>query len=154
METTTPDYIDNLSIETSDDGCICLEQDSGGNGSRVYIHLIHLRYLAEKAGLTAQGDQEAQKAIATLTRRLLVLNGRIGHLADWLANHSDHKHADLSYELTYASATADIAAEFCADMPDTMPAPCKPDANTVQAPCSAVQNLGALATTTRQAALI
>lgn len=112
---------------------ILLEQDSNGNTDRVAIHPIHLRYIAEKLGLVATSDPTAQKTIATLTRRLLVLRSRIAYLDDWLHTYSDSKHADLSYEQTYAEATTDIADEFCADLdgqagdalnePDRLPAP-------------------------------
>lgn len=53
-----------------------------------------------------------------MQRRLLVLRDRIDELAGYLCKHSDHKHADLSYEMTYANATADIAAEFVAEFDD------------------------------------
>jgi hypothetical protein len=101
-------------------GLILLEQDSGGNTDRVAIHPIHLRYMAEKFGLIQTSDPTAQKTISMLERRLLLLRERIDSLADWLVNHSDHKHADLSYELTYAIATADIAAEYCAELADAV----------------------------------
>ena len=55
---------------------------------------------------------------------------------------------------SYASATAEIADEFCAELPDTVQAPCKPDANTVQARSTTVQGNGALVTSTPQASLI
>ena len=45
-----------------------------------------------------------------------MLADRIDHLADFLGNHSDHKRADLSYETTYANASADIAAELVAEL--------------------------------------
>lgn len=116
------DNIPELKIERMDDGhgdgLILLEQDSGGNVDRVAIHPIHLRYMAEKMGLVETSDPAAQKTIATLTRRLRVLCYRVDHLAHWLTNHSDHKHADLSYEMTYATATSEIADEFCADLVD------------------------------------
>lgn len=114
------DNIPELNIEPLDEkGClILLEQDSGGNTDRVVIHPIHLRYMAEKFGLIPTSKPHAAKTIATLTRRLLVLRDRLDHLADFLANHSDSKHADLSYEQTYATATADIAEEFCAELID------------------------------------
>ncbi|TSA15031.1 MAG: hypothetical protein D4R79_02015 [Comamonadaceae bacterium] len=73
------------------------------------------------AQIEAPTDPTAKKTIAMLTRRLLLLRDRIGFLSNWLANHSDHRHADLSYETTYAIATADIADEFCADLEDTTP---------------------------------
>jgi len=41
-------------------------------------------------------------------------------LHDYLLNHSDHKHADLSYELTYATACIDLANEFCAELEDAV----------------------------------
>jgi hypothetical protein len=71
--------------------------------------------MAEKFGLIEASDPQATKTIVTLKRQLTALHGRIEHLQGWLANHSDHKHADLSYELTYATATMDISAEFIAD---------------------------------------
>ena len=117
------DNIPELKIERMDDGhgdgLILLEQDSGGNIDRVAIHPIHLRYMAEKMGLVETSDPAAQQTIAKLSRRLLVLNERVDHIANYLANHSDHRHADLTYEMTYATATAEISDEFCADI-DTM----------------------------------
>ena len=114
------DSIPDLKIEHITDGVgdglIMLTQDNSGNVDSVAIHPIHLRYMAEKLGLIQTIEPKAQKTIATLMRQLLALRERIDHLADWLANHSDHKHADLSYEMTYATATADIADEFCFDL--------------------------------------
>ena len=90
-------------------------------------------------GLIEANDPTAQQTIATLTRRLLVLTGRIDHLAYWLTHHSDSKHADLSYEQDYAIATADIAEEFCAELKNSepqkvTPTPCEHGANTMQDP--------------------
>ncbi|MCB8747643.1 hypothetical protein LHU53_12080 [Rhodoferax sp. U2-2l] len=130
------DHVQNLTIETGTDGSIILEQDTGGDISHVYLHPVHLRALAEKAGLVETSDPQAAKTIATLTRRLLVLRDRIDHLGDYLTNHSDHQHSNLDYELTYITATANIATEFCADLIDTAPpapAQCKPDVSAVKA---------------------
>lgn len=154
MKTHTPDHIQNLTIDESVDGCICLEQDTGGTINRVYLHPVHLRHLAEMAGLIHTVDSGAAKTIAMLTRRLLALRERIAHLDHWLANYSDKSHTSLDYEQSYASATAEIADEFCAELPDTMPTPCKPDANTVQARSTTVQGNGALVTSTPQASLV
>ena len=44
-----------------------------------------------------------------------MLDERVAYLAEYLAIHSDHKHADLSYETTYARATADVSEEYCAE---------------------------------------
>ena len=86
----------------------------------VLIHPWQLRAVCEQFGIIAS-DPQAAKTIATLTRRLLVLNERIDHLADYLADHSDSKHADLTYEQSYARATAGIATEFCAELMDAPP---------------------------------
>jgi hypothetical protein len=122
-----PDLKIELMTGGESDGLILLEQSNGGNIDRVAIHPIHVRYLAEKMGLIETSDPTARKTIAALTRRLLALEGRIVHMAYWLTNHSDSKHADLSYEQTYAMATADIAEEFCADLVDTEPPAMTPD---------------------------
>jgi hypothetical protein len=121
MNDSIPDLKIELMVDGIGDGLILLEQESCGNVDRVSIHPIHLRYMAEKCGLVATSDPMAQRTIATLARRLVLLRDRIDHLGGYLANHSDHRHADLSYECTYATATADIAAEFCADLADEPP---------------------------------
>ena len=137
------DNIPELKIELMDDtegSLILLEQDSGGNLDRVAIHPIHLRYMAEKFGLIETSDPQAQKTIAMLTRRLLVLRDRMDTLHNYLVNHSDHKHADLSYEVTYATACVDLADEFCAELEDATVPPSKAIQNLVTpAPPASVQ---------------
>lgn len=80
----------------------------------VLVHPWQLHAVCEQFGIIAS-DPKAAKTIATLERRLLVLRERISTLHDYLCNNSDHKHADLTWEVTYATATCDIADEFCAD---------------------------------------
>jgi len=112
------DNIPELNIERMEDkqgSLILLEQDSGGNLDRVAIHPIHLRYMAEKFGLIETSDPKAAKTIATLQRRMVGLRDRIDSLTDWMARHSDHKHADLSYETTQLQALRDLAREWCHD---------------------------------------
>jgi len=99
--------------------------DNYDDPGSVLVHPWQLRAVCEQFGIIAS-DPQAAKTIATLTRRMLVLRDRIDRLHNYLLNHSDHKHADLSYELTYATATADVADEFCADLVDTLPGPCAP----------------------------
>lgn len=121
------DRIENLTIEVIDDAdgrLIMLEQDSCGNISSVAIHPVHVRHLAEKLGLTHLADPTAQRTIASLTRRIRVLADRIESLHDFLINHSDTKHADLTWEQTYSKATLDSADEFIAELDDA-------EANTV-----------------------
>jgi hypothetical protein len=85
------------------------------------MHPWQLRTVLEQFGLVV-ADKDAEKQIATLERRLLVLRDRMARLQDYLANHSDRKHADLSFELTYATATMDIADEFCHGLDTPAPA--------------------------------
>lgn len=117
------DDIPNLKIERMDDGLgdglILLEQrDNSGNVSSIAIHPIHLRHMAEKFGLVETSDPQARKTIGALARRLRLLRDRIDHLGDYLTNYSDHAHANLDYEMTYITATAALADEFCADLDD------------------------------------
>ncbi len=115
------DSIPDLKIERMDDGIgdglILLTQDDGGKIDQVAIHPLHLRYMAEKFGLVASSDPQALKTTAaTLTRRLHLLSARLDHLAQSLAKHSDSKPLSIAYEMAYAKASADLAAEFCADL--------------------------------------
>lgn len=89
--------------------------DNYDDPGTVLLHPWQLRAVCEQFGIIAS-DRQAAKTIATLTRRLHLLRDRIDRLHDYLLNHSDHKHADLSYELTYATATAELADEFCAEL--------------------------------------
>ena len=89
--------------------------DNYDDPREVLIHPWQLRAVCEQFGIIAS-DPQAAKTIATLTRRLHLLRDRIERLHEYLLNHSDHKHADLSYELTYATATTEIAEEFCAEL--------------------------------------
>jgi hypothetical protein len=138
------DDIPHLKIERGGDGIgaglILLEQEGGHGGpvDRIALHPIHLRHLAERAGLITATDLQTTRTIATLVRRLKVLRDRIEHLDYWLNNLSDSKHADLSYEQTYARATADIADEFCAEFDDSQAHAEKPADATAPAPTGAV----------------
>lgn len=111
--------IPDLTIDALDEesGLLLLQQDSGGNLDRIAIHPVHVRHIAERFGLVPAGNAAAHRAIRTLARRLRVLRDRINYLGEYLALHSDHQHADLSYEQAYAMATADIADEFCEGLP-------------------------------------
>ena len=89
-----------------------LEQRRDQDVVQIELHRIHITHLAKLAEIV----QPELPSTKDLVRRLLALQERIDYLADYLANHSDHKHADLFYEMTYATATADIAEQFCADL--------------------------------------
>ena len=94
--------------------------DNYDDPGTVLIHPWQLRAVCEQFGIIA-ADPQTAKTITTLTRRLQLLRDRIDFLADYLANNSDSKHVDLSYEQTYARATADIADEYCAELVDAVP---------------------------------
>ncbi len=137
------EHIFDLRIEFENDGCILLEQNDGsGNVERVAIHPSQLRYLAEKGGLVPTHDPEALKTIDTLKRRMKVLRDRIDHLGEYLTLYSDHDHANLDYEVSYITATADIAEEFCLDLDDTGPPPAAPETPSPRAAAERGDQLG------------
>jgi len=112
---------------TDDDGLsILLEQQDGiEDRQSIILHPWQLRAVCEQFGVIAS-DKQAAKTIATLQRRLQMLNERIDHLAYWLTNCTESERVDLTYERVYATATADLAAEWCAEQgtePKTATAP-------------------------------
>ncbi|BDT72251.1 hypothetical protein os4_17880 [Comamonadaceae bacterium OS-4] len=122
---------------------IMLEQQEGIEDTMsIMVHPWQLRAACEHLGIMAT-DKQAECTIATLTRRIKTLAGRIERLAEYLETHSDTRRADLSYEQTYARATADIAGEFIAEMDgptadDTQPEP-KAHSNAPTAPRTPTQ---------------
>jgi hypothetical protein len=88
--------------------------DNYDDPSCVLIHPWQLRAVCEQFAIVAS-DPQAEKTIATLKRRMEMLRDRIAHLHNYLANHSDHRHSDLTWEVTYATACIELADEFCAD---------------------------------------
>jgi hypothetical protein len=98
---------------------INLEQDMGcGEVSRVDLHPIHVRLLAEQIGILAPSSNiESDRTIARLCRQLRTLYQRIDFLDTYLHTNSDSQHADLSYEQTYSTATWELAHEFVSDLP-------------------------------------
>ena len=97
---------------------ILLTQQSGiEEPHSVLVHPWQLRAVCERFGIIAS-DAQAAKAIATLQRRMKGLQGRIEHLAEWMTNHSDQRHADLTYEITQLQALQDLANEWCAEFAD------------------------------------
>jgi hypothetical protein len=105
---------------TDDNGpAIMLTQQEGIEDSdTIVVHPWQLRAACEHLGLIAS-DQQAEKTIATLQRRMVALRDRIDSLADWMATYSDHKHADLSHETTQLNTMADLAREWCHDFEES-----------------------------------
>lgn len=102
-------------IATLDGNDISLEQIDFGDSYSVLVEKWQLREICERFGIIAS-DHQAQRTIATLTRRLLVLNDRIDALASYMTTHTDTRHTDLTYELASINALNDIAAEFVAEL--------------------------------------
>lgn len=99
---------------------ILLTQQDGIDEPRtVLVHPWQLRAVCEQFGIIASDDQAA-KTIYTLQRRMTGLFGRIEHLAEWMTNHSDQRHADLTYEITQLQALQDLASEWCGDFSDNV----------------------------------
>ena len=96
------------------------QQDGIEEPQSVLVHPWQLRAVCEQFDLIAS-DQQAAQTISTLQRRMVGLRDRIDDLADWMAKHSDHEHADLSYETTQLRALQDLAGEWCADFEEGLP---------------------------------
>ena len=93
------------------------QQEGIDDAETIIIHPWQLVAACQHLGLTAS-DFKAAQDIATLQRRMLALRDRIDSLADWMEKFSDHKHADLTYEMTQLHALQDLACEWCYDLDD------------------------------------
>lgn len=93
---------------------VMISSVDGWDGEQtVLMHPRQLRSICEHFDLLPTGDQAVQRQLQTMARRLLRLRDRINDLQSYLANHSDHKHADLTFELVTVNALADLANEWC-----------------------------------------
>lgn len=118
-------------IEDDHGPAILLEQDDTTEAYSVILHPWQLLAVCQHFGLIA-ADAQAQKAIRTLQRRLLALDVRIQGLLRYMADCSDHDHADLSSEMERLRALADLSSEWIAEMQDmpkegTEPATASPE---------------------------
>lgn len=110
-------------IEDEHGPAIVLSQQEGIEDSNVIvIHPWQLRAMCEQFGIIASEDRVRQ-TIASLQRRMKGLLERIEDLADWMAQYSDHRHADLSYEMTQLRALRELTDEWCADFGSKEAAP-------------------------------
>lgn len=95
---------------------IRLEQADGWGRDDDHIIVIHprqLRAVCEEIGIQTS-DQQADKTIATLQRRMQVLRAWILDLEAFMGKHS-HQNADLRYEVAQLGALAELADEWCSD---------------------------------------
>jgi hypothetical protein len=124
-----------LIVERLDDDVLLLSQKASPMGPvDIRIGAGQLRAICDQLGIVR--DPQSRRTIAGLQRRMLVLHERIEALADWMARHSDHKHADLTYETTKLHALLDLAAEWVQDFDEAEPstAPASTPASTPAAP--------------------
>lgn len=120
-----------LVVQRLDDDILLLTQKASPMGPvDIRIGVGQLRDICEQLGIVR--DPQSIRTIARLQRRMLVLYERIEALAYWMARHSDHKHADLSYETTQLRALLDLATEWCEDFAEA-----EPSAAPATAPASA-----------------
>ncbi len=96
------------------------QQDGIEEPQSVLLHPWQLRAVCEQFNILTS-DQQAAKTIATLQRRMVGLRDRIAELYEWMLQFSDHKHADLSDEMTRLDALRDLAGEWCADFEEGLP---------------------------------
>jgi hypothetical protein len=97
---------------------VMLTQHEGlEDAETIIIHPWQLVAVCQHLGLTAS-DPKAAQDIATLQRRMLALRDRIDNLTEWMEKFSDHKHADLTYEMTQLHALQDLACEWCHELDD------------------------------------
>lgn len=121
--TTTKETFHEVTAEfvTDEHGtAVMLTQPDQGTDDHctVLMHPLQLRHFAERfAGMEPIGWMTSQP-VKTLARRLHTLAFHIDFLYDYIKHHSDHKHADLSFELVKVTALTEMADEFCADLPD------------------------------------
>lgn len=98
------------------EGVTITQADGWGDESpTVMLHPWQLRSICEHFQIIEGGDEAAAREIAALKRRMVVLRDRLLDLHGYMCRYSDHKHADLTYEVTNLTALVDIAAEWCAD---------------------------------------
>lgn len=94
------------------------QQEDINEPDTIMVHPWQLRAVCEQFGIIAS-DQQAAKTIATMQRRMQGLRARIDAITDWMMQHSDHRHADLTYEVTQLQALQDLASEWCAEFEHT-----------------------------------
>ena len=99
---------------------IIIEQSDILEQQSVILHPRQLRAICEQFDIVPP-DWSAEKTIRTLQRRLMALDERIQDLFSHMAKHSDHAHADLSFEMTRLGILADLSDEWVGELHDVAP---------------------------------
>lgn len=104
------------------EGVMITQSDGWGDEApTVIIHPWQLRSICEHFHIL-ESDEGAARNIAALQRRMVVLRDRLLDLHDYMCRFGDHKHANLTQEITSLTALVDLAAEWCADFEGRPPA--------------------------------
>lgn len=104
-------------VEDANGPAVLLTQDDGGLGGEPHAVLLHpwqVHSLCTQFGIGADSE-DGEREIAALRRRMVVLRDRIDSLLTYMRDHSETRHADLSFELVNLVALSDLAEEWCAD---------------------------------------
>lgn len=113
------------------------QEDGWGNGSQTtIIHPWQLQAIGKHFALWPESCPVEMPSRATLSRRLRRLADHVNDLHSYMTQFSDHRHADLTHELTKLSALADLAEEWTSDLDPQTP----PETQTQQTPQQAVMS--------------
>jgi hypothetical protein len=127
----------DLAYEINGD-TINLEQDMGcGEVSRIDLHPVHLRVLAEAAGTLPNSNAEAELTIARLSRQLRVLAKRIDRLDTMFLAVAEKGHECVDEECAFSAASWELAEEFIADLQAPAASPTHNAANALSFRASA-----------------
>lgn len=114
-------------------GILLTQQEGTDAPDTIVVHPFQLREICEQFALITS-DPRPQQTIAALQRRMVALRDRIERLSDWMAQYSDHRHADLSRETTQLNAMADLAREWCHDFDEEEPEQTTPLGSVLENP--------------------
>ena len=107
-----------LTTEWIDEGNERFIQMTQGNeldgGQVVVVHPSQLITAFKTLGIISN-DCMDKETITRLERRMVVLRERIEILHESLGRSSTEEHPDLTWDMLYASATLELAYEFCDD---------------------------------------
>lgn len=105
-------------VEDEHGSAIMLTQEDGwGNGSQTtIIHPWQLQAIGKHFALWPDSCPVDTPSRATLSRRLRRLAEHVHDLHSYMTQFSDHRHADLTHELTKLSALADLTEEWTSDL--------------------------------------
>lgn len=117
----TKEAIPHLNIEVLTGGILRLENESMGDSYVVDVHPIHLRLMAERAGLVREAsasDAELLRDLGRYKRALLMLRDRAEQLHQNIYGLSQLGHEDMGIEVAQSAALADMAEGICIEFED------------------------------------